>query len=287
MDEQDANREAIEAWNTILFDKFCRFRKLLTTGLAIHGDRAIQRHKPARGARVLDLGCGFGDTTITLGRIVGETGAAVGVDAAPRFIDVAQKDAAAAGLKQVSFEVADIQFRAPTGPFDLAFSRMGTMFLASPVAAFRQVRKVLAPGGVLCFAVWRKREDNPCFTAAEPVVHELLGHPSKGDQVTCGPGPFSQASADVVSDQLLAAGYEDIVFERSDGPVLIGENLDHAVEFAMALGPPGEVIRLAGEAALKMQDRVEAAVREVLAPYARPDGVCAPSSAWIVSARVT
>jgi SAM-dependent methyltransferase len=102
------NNEAIEAWNTILFDKFVRFRDTLTRGLAIHGDELLQRHPVRPGSRVLDLGCGFGDTTIDLARRTGETGVATGVDAAARFIDVARRDATQAGIMNARFVVADV-----------------------------------------------------------------------------------------------------------------------------------------------------------------------------------
>ena len=81
-----ANAEAIEAWNTVLYEKFSRFRQIVTAGLGLHGARALERHSPAQGARVLDVGCGFGDTTLEIARRVGASGEAVGVDAAERFI---------------------------------------------------------------------------------------------------------------------------------------------------------------------------------------------------------
>ena len=277
------NHEAIEAWNTVLFDKFVRYRKVLADGLGAHGLRAMDRHPPARGARVVDIGCGFGDTTLELARRVGPQGRATGIDAASRFIDSARE--AARGIANVAFEVADVEAAVPGGPYELAYSRMGTMFFASPVIALRNVRKTLVPGGRLCMVVWRKREANECFHVAELVVHDLLGDPPKDDQVTCGPGPFSMASADLVGDQLVAAGYTDIAFERSDAPLFIGQELADAVEFALMLGPAGEIVRLAGEQAVARRGEIEAAVARALEPYVRGDGVWAPSSCWIVSAR--
>ena len=98
----------------------------------------------------------------------------------------------------MTFEVADIETAVPGGPYELAYSRMGTMFFASPVIALRNIRKALAPNGRLCIVVWRKREANECMHVAEVCVRELLGDPPKRDQVTCGPGPFSMAGADLV-----------------------------------------------------------------------------------------
>ncbi|MBV8756470.1 MAG: class I SAM-dependent methyltransferase [Deltaproteobacteria bacterium] len=279
----DGNREAIEAWNTVLFDKFVQFRRVLTTGLGIHGTRAMDLHPPREGARVVDIGCGFGDTTIELGRRVGPRGHATGVDAASRFIDSARTEAR--GRENVSFEVADVEASVPGGPYELAFSRMGTMFFSSPVFALRNIRKSLAPDGRLCMVVWRKREANECMHAAELVVRELLGDPPKNDQVTCGPGPFSMASPDLVSDQLVAAGYRDIAFERSDAPIEIGADIEEAIRFALTLGPAGEVMRLAGDAAVARRREIESALRDVLAPFERDGAVRAPSSTWIVTAR--
>lgn len=279
------NEEAIEAWNTVLFEKFVRFRHVLTAGLGIHGTRGMDRHGPRPGSRVVDLGCGFGDTTIELARRVGPEGRAVGLDAAPRFIETAAGEARAAGVPNATFQVADIEASVPGGPYDLAFSRMGVMFFASPVIALRNVRKAIQPGGRLCVVVWRKREANECFHVAEAIVKDLLGEPPKQDQVTCGPGPFSMSSTDVVGDQLVAAGWTDIAFERSDASIQIGKDLDEAIQFALALGPAGEIVRLSGEAAVARQGEITRALQDGLQPFLRGDGVWAPSSCWIITAR--
>jgi SAM-dependent methyltransferase len=276
------NDEAIEAWNTVLFDKFVQYRPYLSAALGVHGDRGIDRLAPKPGERVVDIGCGFGDTTVQLAERVGPTGRAVGIDAAENFIVSARREYAT--HKNASFEVADVEAHVPGGPYDLAYSRMGTMFFASPVWALRHIRKALVPGGRLCMVVWRKKDANECFTAAEQVVRDILGDPPKNDQVTCGPGPFSMASPDLVSDQVRAAGFTNIGFERSDGDLLIGDNVDQAVEFAMMLGPAGEVVRLAGQAAIARHAEIASAVRKVLEPFAQADGVRAPSSCWLVTA---
>jgi hypothetical protein len=93
------------------------------------------------------------------------------------------------------------------------------------------------------------------------------------------------AGADTVSALLRSAGCDRIAFERHDADICIGRDLTDAVEFAMALGPAGEIIRLAGEEGERRKPEVFMALRETLAPYARSDGVWAPSSTWIVTAR--
>jgi ubiquinone/menaquinone biosynthesis C-methylase UbiE len=279
------NDEAITAWNTVLFEKFVRFRHQLTTGLARHGDEALRRMPAPAGARALDVGCGFGDTTIALARELGQRGSVTGVDAAENFIEVARRDAAAAGVDNLRFLAADVQSETLGGPYDFAFSRFGTMFFSSPVAALRNVRKSMRSGAELVLVVWRRREDNAWLYAAEQCVRALVPEKEKADAVTCGPGPFSMSSADVVSDQLLLAGFDDVRFSRFDTEICIGRDLEDALEFALALGPAGEILRLAGDDAERYREPVIAALREVLSQFARADGVYALSSTWLISAR--
>ena len=279
------NDEAIEAWDTVLFDKFVRFRDALTTGLGSHGEIALARLPTPVGAKVLDLGCGFGDTTRQIAQRVGPSGEAVGVDCAPRFVDAARREAAEAGISNARFFRADVQTDDLGGPYDAAFSRMGVMFFANLVQALRNVRRSLAPGGTLCMVVWRKREDNEFIHLAEKVVEKIVPKPETHDVPTCGPGPFSMSGADMVSEQLQKAGFRRVTFERNDTDIKIGKDLDEAVEFAMELGPAGELIRVAGAEGEKRRPEAAAALRDLFKPYLRPEGVLTPSSTWIITAR--
>ena len=65
------NAEAIQAWDGPLFDSFVKFRHIVTTGLGAHGNEALRLHPPQEGERVLDVGCGFGDTTQQIAGLVG------------------------------------------------------------------------------------------------------------------------------------------------------------------------------------------------------------------------
>lgn len=281
------NDIVIEAWNTVLFDKFVRFKHLLISGLTNHSDELFSRGMHPKGARVLDIGCGFGDSTLRIAKAVGPSGQAVGVDCAENFVRAAEQEAKSAGVRNASFFRADVQTDDLRGPYDHVFARFGTMFFMMPGAAMRTIRKALKPGGSFMQVVWRKREDNPWLHEAELRVREIVPVVSHEDtdEVHCGPGPFSMSGPDMVSAMLKGAGFVGITFERFDTDICIGRNLDDAVEFAMALGPAGEIIRLAGVEGEKRKPQVVAALRDTLSRYARADGVWAPSSTWFVSAR--
>ena len=276
------NEEATEAWSGVLFDRFREFREEIVAGLAPFGDEAMRRHPPQPGDRALDIGCGFGDTTRALAALVGPQGKAVGIDVSEPFVAAARGEAADA--ENVEFLAGDAQVMDLPGPFEYAFSRMGVMFFANPVAALRNIRGALAPGARLCAVVWRRKLDNPWVERAEQVTERYLEEPEETDEPTCGPGPFSMADADTVSHQLLIAGFEKPSFTRVDLPMRLGDDLDRAVALNMALGPAAELIRLAGDEAEKVRPQLEREIREVLADFQRPDGVFGPASTWIVSA---
>jgi SAM-dependent methyltransferase len=277
-----ANDEAIRAWDGPLFDRFVEYRDLLVASLGEHGRVAMDLHPPAEGARVLDIGCGFGDTTQDLARLVGPGGSAVGLDCAPRFISTAEAENAEPNCR---FMVADLQAHTFSETFDYAYSRMGTMFFANPVVALRNVAAALAPGGQLVMVVWRRREDNECFYRPERIVKRHLEKPDDSEEPTCGPGPFSMAGADTVSDVLQHAGFTDVTLRRNDLDVMIGDNLQRAIDLVLAIGPGGEVVRLLGDRADHALPQIRADLEQGMAEFVTEDGrLLAPSSTWIVSA---
>jgi ubiquinone/menaquinone biosynthesis C-methylase UbiE len=281
-----ANQEAVGAWNGVLFDRFSAFRHIIVPALEVHSEEALRTDPPLPGDRVLDLGCGFGDTTQRLAGIVGPGGEAVGIDAAERFIEAAAQEAESAGVENVRFIVGDLEVYEFEGHFDYVFSRMGTMFFANPVAALRNVSRAMAPGGRLCTVVWRQKIDNELFYRTEQVVDALVTPDEETDELTCGPGPFSMANADTASHILLNSGFEQVALRRCDREFRMGRDLDEAIAYVMALGPAGEALRLAKQDAARLETEIVAGLRQALSEYLRPDGVVGNMSSWIITARV-
>jgi SAM-dependent methyltransferase len=223
-----------------------------------------------------------------LAAAVGAEGHATGVDVSEPFIEASIEEAADAGIENVDFFATDVQVGDLKGPYDYAFSRMGLMFFANPVQALRNIGGALRPGARLVGIVWRRKLDNPWLHRAEQVVEQYLEEPEEPEDVRCGPGPFSMANADTVSEQLQIAGFEDPTFTRCDLPFRIGDDLDHAVAYNMALGPAAELLRICpADQVDRLRPKLEREIGEALADYERPGGeVWGPASTWIVSATV-
>ena len=274
----------VQFWNEVLAPKFIRFKHILVDGLTQHSEAIFPFLPVRKGDRVLDVGCGFGDTSIKLGELVGPTGKVVGIDCCDAFLDYARKDVAGRGLTNVTFARGDAEIALPTNQYDFAFARFGTMFFANPVAGLRNMRKALRPGGRMVHIVWRNRVDNPWLSMAKDVVLRFLPQPG-ADAQTCGPGPFSMSDETTVRAMMTAAGYEEIEFRRVDASVLVGANVGDAIAFQLAIGPAGEVFREAGDEAEDKRKQIEAALAEAINRQAiAAEGIVMDSSSWVISA---
>ena len=283
-DSTETNNEFTDFWNNVLAAKFERFRDILQNGLAFHSQVPLAALALPPGTRVLDVGCGWGDTAIELARRVGPTGYVLGLDCCDTFLESGRRDAKAAGLANVEFVAADVQTHRFEREFDFCFSRFGMMFFASPVAAMRNLRTALKPGATLMFIVWRTLADNAWLRVPKEVALEHLPPPGD-DAQTCGPGPFSMASPEVVTAQLKAAGFVDARFERLDGPVRVGSSVDEAVAFQLAIGPAGEIVREAGAFAEARRAEIVQALKDALAQHLHDGAVVMQSSSWTITAR--
>jgi len=278
------NAEFIQVWNDILVPKLARFRKVFVAMAQPHSDRALALHPVRPGEHVLDVGCGFGETSIQLARMVGPDGMVVGIDPCEPFLATGRADAELAGAANVSFVHGDAQVHDFGRAFDVLFGRFGIMFFANPAAALRNLRDALAPGGRALFLVWRALEANPGLAIAKQIARAHLP-PPPDDGATCGPGPFSMSDPDTVQAIFGAAGFADVALEPIDVEATMGGSLAEAIDLAMSLGPAGEIVREAGALGEARRPAIVADLTEAFAPRVTPDGVMFPSASWCITAR--
>ena len=279
-----SSNEFVDFWNDVLVPKFVKYRHILVGGLTHHSEKVFPKLEIRAGDKAVDVGCGFGDTAIQIAARVGPGGSVLGMDCCDAFLEFGRADAKAAGVTNVRFVEGDVQNYPFEPVHDFCFSRFGTQFFENPVAGLRSMRSSLKPGGIMTMIVWRSIEDNPWLGMPKQIILEHLPPPGE-DARTCGPGPFSMANQEMVTRQLQIAGYDEIEFERVDAPLMVGNTLDDAVEFQLALGPAGEVYREAGDTALAKHDEIVRAMKSALAGYVTDEGVVLESSSWKIRAR--
>jgi SAM-dependent methyltransferase len=248
--------------------------ELIRYSAALRRAWAVQPHD-----RVLDVGCGTGQTTREAARLAFD-GAALGVDVSAPAIERARHRTRAEGLRNVTFECADAQVHgfAP-GSFDVAVSRFGTMFFDDPVAAFANIGRALRPAGRLVMVVWQAAERNEWEVAIRRALAEPGGPAAVAED---GPDAFSLADPATVDAILRAAGFADVELIGVEEPVHYGPDVTAAVEWVRGFACTKEALeRLDPAAAASALARL----RDTLAARLSDEGVWFGSRAWLVTAQ--
>jgi SAM-dependent methyltransferase len=243
-----------------------------------HNERLRAAHDIGAADRVLDIGCGTGQTTREAARLAHD-GDAMGIDVDGKMIARAQELADREGVRNVRFEVGDAQVHPfPSGAFDVAISRFGTMFFSDPGVAFGNVARAIRAGGRLVMMVWQAHDRNEWAVA----IDRAIGVRERGVAAMHGPDPFSLGEPATVRRILAAAGFAGTEFRDVDVPVYYGRDVDAALAFIGRFANVSEALRLSGPRA---GTALLARLRATLESRASERGVWLDSRAWIVTAR--
>jgi len=275
------NAEQFRYWNEEAGPAWVEHQAQFDQLVAEPGRVALAKAAPARGERVIDVGCGCGGTLLELAARVGPEGRVRGLDLSAPMLARARERIRAAGLRNAAVEHGDAQvFRFEPGGADLIFSRFGVMFFADPVTAFANLGAALRRGGRLAFVCWRALEQNPWVRVPMAALAPHLPMPPPADPQA--PGPFALADAARVHAILERAGFAEIRIEPVDLMLEIpGAGVREAADFLLKMGPSGRAVRESGLRDLEPLARV---LVEVLAPHARASGVRMPGAVHVVSA---
>jgi SAM-dependent methyltransferase len=273
---EPANADQIKFWNGPGGQKWAAYQSDMDRNLADVTAALLPFAAAKPGERVLDIGCGAGQTSHMLAAAVGSTGHVTGVDISAPMLANARAQAAA----NETFIEADAAFHAFRGEFDLVFSRFGVMFFDDPPAAFANIRKGLMPGGRLAFVCWRPAMENEWVTVPAQAARPFL--PPQPPPDPLAPGPFAFADPARVERILTAAGFRNVQTKKLDGVMNLGASSDEAAFQMTNLGPLSRALGEVEDEAVK--DRIRAAVKDALEAI-RKDGVIKPAIAcWLVAA---
>jgi SAM-dependent methyltransferase len=277
MSEPNAAQSAY--WNDVAGSSWAEFQEGLDRQVAPLGRRAMAALAPASGERILDIGCGAGQTSVELAQAVGTGGAVLGVDLSEPLLQIARRRAA--GVGGLELILGDAQtFAFEPAAFDAAFSRFGVMFFADPPAAFANIRRALRPGGRLAFVCWRTPDENPIIRLPMEAAGSLLPPPSPPEPGA--PGPFAFADPDRVRAILASAGFTAVELAPHNEKVGSGD-LETALALSLSIGPLGATLRENPG----LRDAVTPRVRAALAKHDGPEGPKLNAAVWIVTARLS
>jgi SAM-dependent methyltransferase len=244
--------------------------------LRLHNELFRAAARVGSGDRVLDIGCGTGQSTREAARAA-VAGSAVGVDLSARMLERARQLSDDQGLPNITYQRADAQVHCfPPAHFDLCISRFGAMFFADPVAAFTNIGRALRPAARLVLLVWQDRDRNEWASAIRQTLTAATATP------TGGANPFSLADPTATEGILAAAGFEQISFTDVHEPVYYGPDSATAFDAVLRLW---EFKDLLANLDAVTAEQARTRLRATLAAHNTDGGVYFDSRAWIITAR--
>lgn len=277
------NQSQAEFWSSAPGAAWVENAATLDTMMAPVLRRLLDEARLPEGARVLDIGCGTGASSLEAARAVGPAGHVTGADISPVMLARARERAAQEGLSNTAFVEADAQTHsfAPDG-FEAMISRFGMMFFADPVAAFANIARALRPGARLSFIAWGPVTGNPWFAVPRAAAVERLGAPAPADPRA--PGPMAFSDADYVTDMLTRAGLADAAAQVVSVTLTPPGTLRDAAGFATQVGPASRILR-EKEGTEEDARAIEAAVHRGMEPFVTADGLHVPAVLNLFTAR--
>jgi SAM-dependent methyltransferase len=271
-----SNTEQLRAWDGDEGAYWAAHAEYFDRGLAGYHAQFLRACAIGPSERVLDIGCGTGETTRDAARAA-TTGSALGVDLSSAMLDYARRRSDEEGTANAHFAQVDAQIHPfETAAFDVAISRTGAMFFGDPVVAFTNLARAVRPGGRLVLLTWQPLEHNEWireFSGALAAGRDRPVPPANA------PGPFSLSAPPRVRDVLTRGGFTNIELEAASAGMWFGTDADDAQGFV--LGLLGWMLEGLDDIG---RDRARAALHASLSAHASDGGVIYDSAAWIIRA---
>jgi SAM-dependent methyltransferase len=189
-----------------------KYRDLIAQMFAPLTSGLVEEARIGVGQKVVDIGGGSGEPSLTISSIVGPTGLVMYTDPAAGMVESARAEASRRGLTNIQFKQCsadDLPFA--DNAFDAAVGRFSVMFFADPLSGVGEALRVIAEKGYVSFAVWGAKEANPFFSTVTDVIDRFLGPPGQDPDA---PDPFRFAVPGKLAGILAEAGAESVVERR-------------------------------------------------------------------------
>jgi ubiquinone/menaquinone biosynthesis C-methylase UbiE len=158
MPSPDTNRfrqDQRQSWDSVAAG-WQKWWRTFEKGARKISDKLIELAEMTPGSKVLDIATGIGEPAITVATRVGISGHVLATDISPQMLSIAKQRAISQNLQDiVDFKEGDVEtIDLPILTFDVAFCRLGLMFLPNLESGLSNIYRSLVDGGRFAAAVW-------------------------------------------------------------------------------------------------------------------------------------
>ena len=227
------NCEQSEYWNEKYGHKWVNNDNSMNERLSILTKELFLKTNIENGDKVLDIGCGGGQTSFEASKLVGDNGYVLGADISDLLLSVAKSKFSK--INNLEFKNCDVQnYSFKEKSFNKVISRFGVMFFENPVNAFCNINKSIKDGGSLNFVCWTSLMENEFHTAATDIIlkHIKREYP----RITRDPGPFAFNDNEYIKDILNHSGFKNIKVEKIYTSISTQDTIEKDAELLLNLG---------------------------------------------------
>ncbi len=233
------NVEQFEYWNEKSGPKWVKNEDALNERLSILTNELFSRVKIKATDKVLDIGCGGGDTTFKVSKLLVDGGQVLGVDISHTLLDHAKNKFS--NIDVMKFMHCDAQnYSFDKNYFDKVISRFGVMFFENPSEAFKNIHSSMRANGSLNFVCWTNLMENEFITEGMDIITKYTQKVLP--EVTKDPGPFAFSDREYVNEVLQSAGFKNINIDEVYTSISTKDTAEQDAEILMGIGPRARIL---------------------------------------------
>ena len=239
MKHKIVNDEQFEFWNEGIGRKWVEEDDSMNERLSILTKELFLRSNIKRDDKILDIGCGGGQTTFDASEMVGENGYVVGADISKILLDLAESKYA--NTKNLEFKYCDVQnYEFKENSFSKVISRFGVMFFENPIEAFKNIYNSIQEGGSLNFVCWTNVMENEFFTDPTNIIIKHIN--KEFPEITKAPGPLAFSEEDYVKEILMSSKFKNVKIEKVYSSISTNDSAEKDGALLLKLGLGGRLL---------------------------------------------
>ena len=239
MTHKIVNDEQFEFWNEGIGQWWVDEDESMNERLSILTEELFLKSNIKKDDKVLDIGCGGGQTTFEVSEMVGENGYVLGADISKILLDLAKSKYAS--TKNLEFKYCDVQnYKFRENSFNKVISRFGVMFFENPIEAFKNIYNAIQEGGSLNFVCWTNVMENEFFTDPTNII---IRHLNKDfPEITRSPGPLAFSEEKYINEILSNSGFKNIKVEKVYSLITTNDSPEKNGELLLNIGLGGRLL---------------------------------------------